>query len=104
MAIGGVMETIWAVAMKCSEGFTILPYAIITVIFLIVSMIFLSKGIEGGIPIGTAYAVWVGIGAVGAVIVGIVLLGDAISMLQIVFIAMVIAGIVGLQATSTETK
>lgn len=94
------METVWAVSMKFSEGFTNVPYTIITVAFILISLVFLSKGMDGGIPVGTAYAVWVGIGAVGAVIAGIVLLGDPVNMAQVLFIMLIIAGIVGLEITS----
>ena len=100
LTIGGVMETVWAVSMKFSEGFTNVPYTIITVAFILISLVFLSKGMDGGIPVGTAYAVWVGIGAVGAVIAGIVLLGDPVNMAQVLFIMLIIAGIVGLEITS----
>ncbi len=104
LVIGGVMETIWAVAMKFSEGFTNIPYAIVTIAFILISLVFLSKGIEGGIPIGTAYAVWVGIGAVGSVIAGIALLGDPAGLVQMLFIIMIIAGIIGLQITSGKKE
>ncbi len=98
------METVWAVSMKFSEGFTNVPYTIITVAFILISLVFLSKGMDGGIPVGTAYAVWVGIGAVGAVIAGIVLLGDPVNMAQVLFIMLIIAGIVGLEITSGKKE
>lgn len=90
--------------MKFSEGFTHIPYTIITVIFILISLVFLSKGMDGGIPVGTAYAVWVGIGAVGAVIAGIVLLGDPVNVIQALFIMLIIAGIVGLEVTSGKKE
>lgn len=102
--LGGLTETIWAVSMKYSQGFTIIPYAVITVAFIIISTFLLAKAMEGGIPMGTAYAVWVGIGAVGAVICGIVLLGDPIGLLQMLFLALIVAGIVGLQMTSHKKE
>ncbi len=98
------METVWAVSMKFSEGFTNVPYTIITVAFILISLVFLSKGMDGGIPVGTAYAVWVGIGAVGAVIAGIVLLGDPVNIAQVLFIMLIIAGIVGLEITSGKKE
>lgn len=98
------METVWAVSMKFSEGFTNVPYTIITVAFILISLVFLSKGMDGGIPVGTAYAVWVGIGAVGAVIAGIMLLGDPVNMAQVLFIMLIIAGIVGLEITSGKKE
>ena len=104
LTIGGVFETVWAVSMKFSEGFTHRPYTIITVIFILISLVFLSKGMDGGIPVGTAYAVWVGIGAVGAVIAGIVLLGDPVNVIQALFIMLIIAGIVGLEVTSGKKE
>ena len=100
LLLGGLTETIWAVSMKYSNGFTIIPYAVVTVVFIIISTFLLAKAMEGGIPMGTAYAVWVGIGAVGAVLCGIILLGDPVGMLQMLFLALIIAGIVGLQMTS----
>lgn len=104
LTIGGVFETVWAVSMKFSEGFTHIPYTIVTVAFILISLVFLSKGMDGGIPVGTAYAVWVGIGAVGAVIAGIVLLGDPVNVIQVLFIMLIIAGIVGLEVTSGKKE
>jgi quaternary ammonium compound-resistance protein SugE len=100
--IGGIFEIVWAIGMKYSDGFTDIAWTSITIIFLALSMIMLSKAIAVGMPLGVAYAVWVGIGAVGTFFFGIFFMGEPSGLLRIMFIAMVIAGIVGLQRTTSN--
>lgn len=97
--IAGIFEVIWALALKRSDGFSDLVYAAVFLAGMVMSMYFLSKALGTGLPIGTAYAVWVGIGAVGTVIFGIVLFNDPLSVVRMLFVAMIVIGIVGLQAT-----
>ena len=90
----------WATSLKYSDGFTKLIPSIITVIGTVISFLLLAKAIKT-LPMGTAYAVWTGIGAVGSVIVGIIIFKEPFTMLRILFIALIIAGIIGLKATAT---
>ena len=96
----GLMEVVWAVSMGYSDGFTIWYFDIVTVVFLILSTLLLGKALKTGIPVGTAYAVWTGIGAVGTIVVSVALGNETISALRVFFIALIIAGIIGLQLTS----
>ena len=100
--LGGLCETAWALALKESNGMSDIPYVAIFLVLLAVSMIFLYKALDEGLPMGTAYAVWVGIGAVGTVILGILLMNDPSSLFTILFVSMIIAGIIGLQITTKE--
>ena len=96
----GLMEVVWAVSMGYSDGFTIWYFDIVTVVFLILSTLLLGKALKTGIPVGTAYAVWTGIGAVGTIVVSVALGNETISTLRVFFVALIIAGIIGLQLTS----
>jgi quaternary ammonium compound-resistance protein SugE len=104
IVIGGIFEIAWAISLKHTAGFTDLLWTTVFIVFLAVSMIMLSKAIASGIPLGIAYAVWVGIGAIGTFVYGIIFMGDPSDILRIMFAAMVIAGIVGLQRTSSGNK
>ncbi|MDR8389985.1 quaternary ammonium compound efflux SMR transporter SugE [Aliifodinibius sp. S!AR15-10] len=99
--IAGLFEIIWAIGLKYSEGFTRLYPSIGTIIAMIVSFYFLSKGLNI-IPVGTAYAVWTGIGAVGTAILGIILFNESKDLLRITCILLIIVGIIGLKLVSTE--
>jgi quaternary ammonium compound-resistance protein SugE len=99
LGVAGLLETGWVVSMKYSEGLSKLAPTILTVALLIASMYLLSQAVKE-LPMGTAYAVWTGIGAVGAVIMGIILFDEPSEALRIFFIVLVIMGIVGLQLTS----
>ena len=96
----GLMEVVWAVAMGYSDGFTIWYYDVIVVVFLIVSMYLLEKALKTGIPVGTAYAVWTGIGAVGTITVSVLLGNESVTLLRVFFVLLIIIGITGLQLTS----
>lgn len=104
LIIAGLMETVWAVAMDYSDGFREIVFDVIVVIFLAISMIMLSKALNMGLPVGTAYAVWTGIGAVGTIIVSILLGNETVDPLRLLFVALIVGGIVGLQITSNEKK
>ena len=99
LVIAGGLEVVWSTCMKFSEGFTDLKYTILTVVGMIFSFLFLSQATKN-LPLGTAYAVWTGIGALGAVIVGIVLFKEPVTAARIFFMALLLIGIVGLKATS----
>ena len=99
LVIAGGQEVFWSTCMKYSEGFTDLKFSILTIIGMIFSFLFLSQATKS-LPLGTAYAVWTGIGALGAVIVGIVLFKEPGTAARIFFVSLQLIGIVGLKATS----
>jgi quaternary ammonium compound-resistance protein SugE len=101
LAIAGIIEAGWAIGLKYTDGFTKVVPSVLTVIGIVVSMVLLSMACRT-LPIGTAYAVWVGIGAAGAVVLGILLFGEAVSPLRIMFLALLVIAIVGLKATGGE--
>ncbi|WP_163102046.1 quaternary ammonium compound efflux SMR transporter SugE [Peribacillus alkalitolerans] len=101
LLIAGIFEVVWAMGLKYTEGFTKLYPTIITIVGMIISFYFLSMAIKT-LPIGTAYAIWTGIGAAGAVIMGIILFGEPKSLLKFFFVALILAGIIGLKVTSTS--
>lgn len=100
LVIAGIFEMGWVLALKFSENFTRLLFAVLTVIFMILSLIFLSFSFKT-IPMGTAYACWTAIGAIGVIIFGIFFLGESVNILRIFFICLVISGIIGLKLTSS---
>lgn len=99
LIVAGLFEVAWAVGLKYTEGFTRLVPSVLTVIAIAISMWLLAVAART-IPIGTAYAVWVGIGATGTAILGIAVLGEPLSWARGFFMAMLIAAIVGLKLTS----
>ena len=96
--IASCFEISWAVGLKYTQGFTQLKASIFTISAMILSYVFLSLGAKE-LPIGTAYAVWTGIGAVGTVIYGILFFNEPRDFLRILFIFMIIVGIIGLRLT-----
>lgn len=94
--IAGLLEMGWAVGLKYTEGFTRLWPTVGTAVSLVLSMVLLGLAVRS-LPIGTAYAVWTGIGAVGTAVLGIVLLGDPANAGRLVCIGLIVAGIVGLK-------
>ena len=97
--IAGLLEVVWAIGLKYTHGFTRLTPSVITVSAMIVSIVLLSWAMRS-LPVGTAYAVWTGIGAVGAAITGIVLLGESASLARIASLALIVAGIIGLKLST----
>jgi quaternary ammonium compound-resistance protein SugE len=96
----GLFEIGWAVGLKYSESFTRLTPSVVTVICLVASMLLLGLAVRS-LPLGTAYAVWTGIGAVGAVAAGIVLFGEPAGAARLFFAALIVAGIIGLKLSAT---
>ncbi|MFG1349625.1 quaternary ammonium compound efflux SMR transporter SugE [Xanthobacter autotrophicus] len=94
--VAGVMEIAWAIGMKQSEGFTRLWPSLFTLSAIAVSLFLLSLALRG-IPIGTAYAVWAGIGTVGTALVGIAFFAESTDLLRLASIGLIGAGIVGLK-------
>lgn len=99
LVIAGLFEVGWAIGLKYTEGFTRLWPSLWTVTAMVVSIVLLGLALKS-IPVGTGYAVWTGIGAVGTAILGIVLFGDPATALRIGCIALIVCGIVGLKLVS----
>ncbi len=93
LTVAGLLEIVWASAMKHSEGFTKLWPTIISLIGMVASMVLLSMAMKT-LSLGTAYSVWTGIGAAGAFIFGIVVLGEAASMGRIIAAVLIVSGLV----------
>ena len=101
LVVAGLFEIGWAIGLKYTEGFTRLWPTIGTVLAMIISLWLLGIAMKS-LPMGTAYSVWVGVGAVGTVILGIVLLGEPANAGRLISVALIIAGIIGLKlATPT---
>ena len=94
--IAGLMEIGWAIGLKYTEGFTRLVPSVLTLAAMLISIVLLGLALKT-LPVGTAYAVWTGIGAVGTAILGIVLLGDPATVARMASIGLIVAGIVGLK-------
>lgn len=99
LVIAGLLEVVWAIGLKYTHGFTRLMPSLITVTAMVVSIALLSWTMRT-LPVGTAYAVWTGIGAVGAAITGILLLGESASLARIASLALIVAGIIGLKLSA----
>lgn len=99
LVIAGLFETGWAVGLKYTEGFTRLWPTVWTAFALVISMALLGWSVKT-LPLGTAYAVWTGIGAVGTVIVGIVLFKEPATVARLACVCLIVAGIVGLKIFS----
>jgi quaternary ammonium compound-resistance protein SugE len=100
LILAGLLEVVWAITLKQTEGFTRLMPSLVTIVTMAASFWLLSVALRT-LPLGTAYAVWVGIGAIGTAIAGIVLFEEAVTPLKLVSLVLVVAGIVGLKVTST---
>jgi quaternary ammonium compound-resistance protein SugE len=99
LIIAGLLEVCWAVGLKYTEGFTRPLPTVLTVLAIIASMVLLSAAARS-LPIGTAYAVWVGIGALGAAILGIVLFREPVTAARLFFLALLLTSIIGLKLTA----
>ena len=96
LLLAGLLEIGWAVGLKYADGFSRLWPSLATIASMIVSFLFLSLALKS-LPLGTAYAIWTGIGTVGTVIVGLWLFGEPVSVLRLACIALIVAGIAGLK-------
>ena len=101
LIVAGLLETGWAIGLKYTEGFTRPLASCLTIAGIVASMYLLSVAART-IPIGTAYAVWVGIGAAGAVVLGMLLLGEPRNAGRLFFLGLLLVAIVGLKATSRD--
>jgi len=96
LGLAGLAEIGWVIGLKYSDGFTKPVASTITIVSLLVSMVLLGWAVKT-LPIGTAYAVWTGIGAAGAAIAGLYLFGESANPMRLFFIALIIAGVAGLK-------
>lgn len=99
LALAGVLEVVWAIGLKSSDGFRKPGPTAVTVVAMIASFYYLAQALKT-LPVGTGYAVWTGIGAVGTAIIGIVVFGESKELGRVVSIGLIVAGIVGLKITS----
>ena len=99
LTLAGALEVVWAVGLKYTDGFTRLVPSAITVAAMIASVYFLALAVRT-IPIGTGYAVWTGIGAVGVAILGMVLFNEPKDLVRVASILLIVAGIAGLKLTA----
>ena len=96
LLLAGLFEVGWAIGLKYTHGFTRLVPTLLTLASMVASLGLLGLALKT-LPVGTAYAVWTGVGAVGTAILGIVLLGEAVTMARLACIGLIIAGILGLK-------
>lgn len=99
LAVAGLLEIVWAVGLKYTDGFTRLGPSLLTIVAMGASFFLLSLALRT-IPLGTAYATWVGIGAVGTTIAGILIFGESATPIKLASMVLVVAGIVGLKLAS----
>ena len=99
LLIAGLLEVAWAIGLKYTEGFTRLVPSMVTLASMGASLLFLGLALKT-LPVGTAYAVWTGIGAVGVAILGIILFAEPANALRLGSIALIVGGIVGLKLVS----
>ncbi len=102
LLVAGLLEVVWAYAMKLSHGFTKPVASVVTVLTMLASFALLSYAMRT-LPLGTAYTVWTGIGAVGAFIVGVMVLGEQANVMRIAAAVLIVAGIVMMKLSSSAT-
>ncbi len=96
----GLLETVWATALKHSDGLARLAPAAVAIVAAVASFALLAAALAR-LPVGTAYAVWVGIGAAGVAIAGVVAFGDDLTLARVAFVALIVAGVVGLRVSES---
>lgn len=99
LVVAGILEVCWAIGLKYTESFTKIVPSLLTVTAIVLSMFLLSKAVQV-LPVSTAYAVWVGIGALGATIFGIILLGEPVNTAKIIFSILLVVSIIGLKLSA----
>ena len=99
LLLAGLFEVAWAIGLKYTDGFSRPLPTLLTLIAMAVSVLLLAMAVKQ-LPLGTAYAVWTGIGAVGTVVLGIVLFGESANFLRLACVALIVAGIVGLKVVT----
>ncbi|WP_127144698.1 DMT family transporter [Pelagibacterium montanilacus] len=99
--VAGLLEIVWAYSMKRSAGFTLPMPTVVTIIAMIASFSLLATAMRS-LPLGTAYTIWTGIGAVGAFVVGITVLGEAITPMRVLAASLIVSGIVLMKLASSS--
>lgn len=99
LVLAGLLEVGWAIGLKYTEGFTRLWPSVFTILAIIVSLGLLGIAVKS-LPVGTAYAVWMGIGAAGTVILGIFLFGESTSLLRLASVGLILLGVIGLKLST----
>lgn len=99
LVIAGVFEIVWAIGLKYTDGFSRLWPSIGTALAMVLSVTFLGLAMKS-LPVGTAYAIWTGIGAVGTVLMGIVLFAEPATAVRLACVGLIVAGIIGLKLTA----
>ena len=100
LLIAGLFEVGWAIGLKYTEGFSRLWATVWTVLAMVISLWLLGIALKT-LPVGTAYSVWVGVGAIGTVITGVVLLGEPVTVARMISVTLILAGIIGLKLSSS---
>lgn len=101
--IAGLFEVAWAIGLKYTEGFSKFWPSVFTIVCMVVSMGLLAYAVKY-LPVGTAYAIWTGIGAVGTAVLGMILFNESKELVRIFFIFLIVVGIVGLKVFSVHTN
>ena len=99
LILAGVFEVIWAYSMKMSKGFTRLTPSVVTIIFMILSVVLLSMSMRT-LPLGTAYTIWTGIGAMGSFILGIMVLNEPMTAMRMIAAVLIVSGLVLMKLSS----
>jgi quaternary ammonium compound-resistance protein SugE len=100
LLVAGLLEIVWAITMKASEGFTKWHLTAVTIVAAWASFLLLGLSLKS-LPVGTAYAVWTGIGAVGTAVLGVLIFHEPVTFARLGFIALIVGGIVGLKVVSS---
>jgi quaternary ammonium compound-resistance protein SugE len=98
LLIAGLAEIAWAIGLKLTNGWSRLWPSVYTIVLIVISYVFLSLALKS-LPLGTAYAVWTGIGAVGAALAGMIMFGESHEALRFFWIALIVIGVLGLKAS-----
>ncbi len=97
----GLFEIVWVIGLKYSQGFTRFWPSLITVVTMLISIGLLGLSMKT-LPVGTAYAVWVGVGALGTAVLGIILFGEALNLVRVLSLFLILLGIIGLKLSSSD--
>lgn len=100
LLVAGLLEVAWAIGLKYTEGFTRLLPSVVTIAAMAGSFVFLAQALRA-LPIGTAYAVWTGIGAAGTAVLGILLFDESTAPIRLACLGLIVVGIVGLRLSTT---
>lgn len=103
LVVAGILEVVWATALKMSQGFSQLGASVVTVVGMILSFVFLGLAVKH-LPLSLAYPIWTGIGAVGSILVGVICFRDRLPAITWLFVALLVIGIVGIKVTSGKQQ